>query len=1190
VKITDLQVDGFGVWTNLSIENLNDRMTVFFGRNEAGKTTLMQFVRTVLYGFSVDRRARYMPPVRGGRPGGGLGVQHAEGEYLIQRRTKLTDSPETLGETLVSASNGAVQGNHFLASLLGGIDEDIFNNVFAVGLREIQELGTLDSTEAADQLYKLTSGLDRVSLVDVMRELQRSQQRIISSSTEEPSEVIALLHRHDELRREIDEHTSRGQRWSRIASQRLALEGDVEGLEQGIDQLEQKIKLVEIAQRVHEKWEQREDVRQQIDGMPRLPAMPERGVERLEAYNVRLSTRREKIETLKQQVQSVKDEGAAVPVNRRLWENASRIDALAEHGHWISSLQNQIETLEGESTTLDLELREYAGELGINTAQHRDSAGHAMPEITNRTMSLLRSPARHMREESGRLNNAKADMDRCRREAEEMALEIESLLIERGKADLNGALEETGNRVTLYRRRIHLEDRIDRLSRDRSQLQEESQELLEEQVLPFSQVAGIGLIFIVGVVMMAAGGIWSVTAATGMGLPIAVIGLAALVLVIGYKWLLERSSARELDDCTRQLELVSKQLREFREERDKLDNELPVGTGTFDTRLEEAEDELRKLEELLPLENERQTAWQRFEIAKERVEQVDEAVKDSREKWRAALRRVNLSPTLSPKHVKQLSEKYELIAELQHRRDARREELGQRERELKALLDRLQQLLLDCGLTPVSDNAQEQLHQLVQAQSDQQEHLDRRSQLKRKLRGLQKELAKYQRSYEGVERRRFALMAEVGVDNETGFRRVSSQSDRQRALQLELEELTAEIRERLGAQVTEEDVSPEFESRGAFHLDRRYEQLQSELKGTENQLAALHEKRGEYTQEMKTLSEDRRLAEAKLELSCLERKLEQGIARWQVLGTATLVLELIREIYETERQPETLGAATRYLQRLTGGKYTRIWTPLGKDVLQVDDVLGQSLPLDVLSQGTREAVFLAIRLALVDAYAQRGATLPVVLDDVMVNLDAERTVLAAEVLAEFSRGGGQVLLFTCHQHIVEAFETAGVEIRHLPNRLSEEAISTSSEPAEYYEVEEEEPSDDWEAANDAFAEAADELEYEEPEYEEYEVEEAEEEPVAEEVEEEPVEEEPVLVEPVESRYELAPVRSTADVGFDAEELLAQYLDDAAADEPTPEPEPEPEPVYVDKVVETVIETSPPTDVDEMWWEEDIEAA
>ena len=52
MKITDIKIDGFGVWHDLAIRGLSPELTVFYGPNEAGKSTLMQFIRSVLYGVS----------------------------------------------------------------------------------------------------------------------------------------------------------------------------------------------------------------------------------------------------------------------------------------------------------------------------------------------------------------------------------------------------------------------------------------------------------------------------------------------------------------------------------------------------------------------------------------------------------------------------------------------------------------------------------------------------------------------------------------------------------------------------------------------------------------------------------------------------------------------------------------------------------------------------------------------------------------------------------------------------------------------------------------------------------------------------------------------------------------------------------------------------------------------------------
>src|SRR5262249_37914416 len=126
--------------------------------------------------------------------------------------------------------------------------------------------------------------------------------------------------------------------------------------------------------------------------------------------------------------------------------------------------------------------------------------------------------------------------------------------------------------------------------------------------------------------------------------------------------------------------------------------------------------------------------------------------------------------------------------------------------------------------------------------------------------------------------------------------------------------------------------------------------------------------------------------------------------------------------------------ASQYLVRLTDGHYTRVWLPLDRGGLLVENDKGESLSLDVLSRGTREAVFIGLRLALTGSFARRGAMLPLVLHHLLGNFDAERVCHAARVLCDFARQGHQVIMFTCHEHITDIFEDAGGEVRLLPSR------------------------------------------------------------------------------------------------------------------------------------------------------------
>jgi hypothetical protein len=105
-------------------------------------------------------------------------------------------------------------------------------------------------------------------------------------------------------------------------------------------------------------------------------------------------------------------------------------------------------------------------------------------------------------------------------------------------------------------------------------------------------------------------------------------------------------------------------------------------------------------------------------------------------------------------------------------------------------------------------------------------------------------------------------------------------------------------------------------------------------------------------------------------------------------------------------------------------------------VLRVDDESGNAHAVEQLSRGTREQLFLALRMALARCYARRGAALPMLLDDVLVNYDSDRAKAAAEVLRDFAAAGQQVLVFTCHEHIFKLFKALHVAAACLPSNAS----------------------------------------------------------------------------------------------------------------------------------------------------------
>jgi len=83
------------------------------------------------------------------------------------------------------------------------------------------------------------------------------------------------------------------------------------------------------------------------------------------------------------------------------------------------------------------------------------------------------------------------------------------------------------------------------------------------------------------------------------------------------------------------------------------------------------------------------------------------------------------------------------------------------------------------------------------------------------------------------------------------------------------------------------------------------------------------------------------------------------------------------------------------------------------------------VPVEGMSDGTRDQLYLALRLAAMDRYLEEHEPMPLILDDLLITFDNERARAILPQLAELARRT-QIFLFTHHKHLVELCrETVG---------------------------------------------------------------------------------------------------------------------------------------------------------------------
>lgn len=152
------------------------------------------------------------------------------------------------------------------------------------------------------------------------------------------------------------------------------------------------------------------------------------------------------------------------------------------------------------------------------------------------------------------------------------------------------------------------------------------------------------------------------------------------------------------------------------------------------------------------------------------------------------------------------------------------------------------------------------------------------------------------------------------------------------------------------------------------------------------------------------------LANLDADLADLDRAIAREEEELAALNLALEALTAANAQLQTRFSPVLNAKAGELLARLTGGRYTALTFTRQFDTLAQGEAGLRSAQL--LSQGTADQAYLALRLAICLLALPGEDPAPLILDDALVSFDDQRLRLALEALEELARER-QVLLFTC---------------------------------------------------------------------------------------------------------------------------------------------------------------------------------
>ena len=210
----------------------------------------------------------------------------------------------------------------------------------------------------------------------------------------------------------------------------------------------------------------------------------------------------------------------------------------------------------------------------------------------------------------------------------------------------------------------------------------------------------------------------------------------------------------------------------------------------------------------------------------------------------------------------------------------------------------------------------------------------------------------------------------------------------------------------------------------------------------ETELAVLGERRELFSAARTTAESTLATMRAGHDAAATAQEAEDALAearahaeRYARLHIARVLLRAGIERFRRNEQGPLLHTAGAHFALLTDGRYVRLEVDhdnAGRTLLHAIRDTGVTCPVEALSEGARDQLYLALRTASIEARAARAEPLPFIADDLLVNFDDARAAAAIALLAELGRTS-QVILFTHHDHIAAlAAARPGVAVQRMP--------------------------------------------------------------------------------------------------------------------------------------------------------------
>ncbi len=367
--IKSFNIDNFGIFSQISLQDLPEGLAIFLGKNEAGKSTCLEFFRTILTGFPLikkndiqNRNFATLRPGSSGLVGGSLSLYTNE-KGLIN----VTRRPGKGNESLIlTDEHGNALDTMLMENILAGVNRDMYRNVFGFSLSELQVFESLHDDKVRHALYGASFGMNMRSPGEILKELETKMEKLFKVRGTSPF-INATLKNIEEIQKEIAAIKKECAQYDALSQERTELESTLQSLRERKTLCEQERRDAERQLGVWKQWDEWQNVEDQLSRLePVANTFPEDGVGRLERAQLVLQQAIRRADTEEERHRKLEAKLSEIEpiINHTLIKKRNNLQSLSEHKASFRQAQDGLVLKEAHLQKAHIQLNTHLQDLG----------------------------------------------------------------------------------------------------------------------------------------------------------------------------------------------------------------------------------------------------------------------------------------------------------------------------------------------------------------------------------------------------------------------------------------------------------------------------------------------------------------------------------------------------------------------------------------------------------------------------------------------------------------------------------------------------------------------------------------------------------------------------------------------------------------------------------------------------------